>query len=438
MERNVTRVGSSVERRTAEPAALDVGEIAGRLDALHAAARVEAAGDDVELYHRVALTLRTSQSWPDARITTRTGFDEGLAVRVVGEWPRRTGFAATTGADLTRLRWALRQAREGLASATDTPPWYRGSTGLVLDLDGEPRLPTREVVLAFLAEAREALDDEHEPLELSLEVAAVVECLRGEGGPLAARARLRGSLLWRGRRDAGDGTRARPVWVASRSFRGLAPAACRAVLDDRRLPRSRMEPAPLRPVSVLFSPECAAVLVSRLCLELHAGEGPVGLPVGPAWRLASDPASAAASSGGRFDDAGFPTARVELGDGERTVARLAGPGHHCRASFRDQPAPWPAHVVVSGEADAPPETGVVVTSLEVEPAERGSWVLLVGGAHLEAGVPGARLAPSFAAVSACDLVGRCVAAVGPARRSHLGVECPALVFDGLRLESLGS
>jgi len=178
-ERHATPVASNAVRGLVEPPSLDVGEIAGRLDALHAVARAEAAGDDVELYHRVALTLRASLGSPDDRLTTRTGFDEGLAVRVRGEWPRRAGFAATTGADLTRLRWAMRRAREGRAPATDAPPWYRGSAGLVLDLDGEPRLPTREAVCAFLSKAREALDAAHEPLELALEVVTVVECLRG-------------------------------------------------------------------------------------------------------------------------------------------------------------------------------------------------------------------------------------------------------------------
>ena len=76
---------------------------------------------------------------------------------------------------------------------------------------------------------------------------------------------------------------------------------------------------------------------------------------------------------------------------------------------------------------------MVATALDVHPVAPDRWVLGIEGAVLERGSPGGALRPSFALVAPEDLVRRCVATIGPARTSHLGVETPALLFDALSL-----
>jgi hypothetical protein len=222
--------------------------------------------------------------------------------------------------------------------------------------------------------------------------------------------------------------------VAHRRWPELPCGAWRAVLEDRRLPVRPPEAPPTRKIPVLFNPECSALLVQALVRSLHADENGRGAAVGAAWIVTDDPTGDGALFGGRFDDAGFPTRPTILSDGRRCQGVIEGQGHLRRPSFRDRPVALPSQLVVASGETGPPDSCLLATALGLHVTEPDRWVLRIVGALLNDGHPGPVLRACFASVSPMDLVRRCVAAVGPARSSHLGVSTPGLVFDDLSLQ----
>jgi hypothetical protein len=220
--------------------------------------------------------------------------------------------------------------------------------------------------------------------------------------------------------------------VASRHWPDLPAGAWRSVLEDRKIPERDPEPPPTRKIPVLFNPECSAILVRALVRSLHTGKTEV--EAGAAWKVTDDPTRAGALFGGTFDDAGFPTRRTVLSDGERCRGIIKGPGHYRRPSFRDRPVALPSQLDVSATDSRPPASCVLATGVVLQVTEPDRWILRIDGALLEDGYPGPVLRTSFAPISPVELVRRCIAAVGPCRASHLGVETPALVFDDLSLQ----
>jgi len=421
------------------PELFDADALVKRVTRLHQSLAREARASDLELYHRAARTIRVGVQGRHRKFTTRQGYDEGVALRATSRDWDGLSFAASSGSSATSLRWVLDRCRRPSMLLPQKWMWARDAEAMKTDRDGEPRLPPVEEVQAWLERSRDALSagesSRPELLELSVEITATVESWVADGGLRASRTRIRSWGLMRLVEPWAGDRAGKPVLIARRSWGELPEDGWRAVLEDRRLPDLRQASAPTAALPVLFSPECSAVLVTALVKTLNASGAEKQTAVGPAWRVTDDPLHPSALFGGSFDDAGFATRRRRLADGRVAQGRIEGAGHYRRPSFRDPPQPLPSCLVVTPTDRGAPERGVVATALELHPVEPERWLLHIEGARLERGQPVAALHPSFVSISPKDLVSRCVSTVGPPRLSHLGVTTPALVFDGLHLQT---
>ncbi len=419
----------------------DAKPLVDQLDLLHRSLRSGAGRGTFELYRRAALSLRVGVHGAEKTPAARVGVDEGLALRSLSDDGGLICFAASSGSGKQSMQWALEQSRVARGRAAEENPWDRSGTGPKSDPESELRLPTPDDLSNWLAQATAELartaerrDAPLEPLEAWIEVTATAEAWVADGDLRALRTRTRGWSVLRTRDPWGVGGVPRPVIVAHRRWQELPTNAWSEVLEDRWVSDRIAAPAPTRPTPVLFSPECAAILVLALVKALHTYGPDPGFSVGPAWRVVDDPGHSGALFGGSFDDAGFPTRRTVLAENRRAVGRIGGEGHYCRPSFRDRPVPMASHLTVLTDGEgAAPARGVLVTALTLHPLQPDHWMLEIDGAHLEGGRPGPALRSAVVSVSPGELARRCVAAVGPARPSHLGVETPALVFDNLML-----
>jgi hypothetical protein len=139
--------------------------------------------------------------------------------------------------------------------------------------------------------------------------------------------------------------------------------------------------------------------------------------------------------GGAFDDAGFPTRRRILADGSREVGALEGEGQFWRSSYRDPPCPGTTTLLVETAGATPVDQGILVRDLRLHPVSDDRWILEVDGSLLRRGEPSGAVLGLVLEVDPADLVLRCAAAVGPARRTARGVVTPTLVFEGLGLRA---
>lgn len=416
---------------------IDADALVDHLDSLRRSVTAGARGHTIEIYHRAALTLSVTLDGRTGAIATKRGDDQGLALRMATVDGKEVGFSSASGSGLSSLEWLIARCHER-PGPPEEATWARGRSGVHRDLDGDSELPPVESLVSWVERAREVLLSDGPggptPLEVSIEAVVTVETWLADGGLRASRARGRGWAFLRTSEPSARDRASKPVLLARRRFQDLPVEGLREVLEDRRLPDRTGTAPPARPVPVLFNPECSAHLSLSLVKALHGPTGPARLSVGAAWKLWDAPGEREASSGGAFDDAGFPTRRLELADGRTSTGRIEGRGHLRRGSYRDRPVALPSHLVLSAGGDGAPDRGVVVTSLDVHAVEPRRWLLRVEGAHLDGGRPVALLSPSYVSIAPDDLVRRCVAAVGPPRLSHLGVETPALLFDDLRLE----
>jgi hypothetical protein len=229
--------------------------------------------------------------------------------------------------------------------------------------------------------------------------------------------------------DAGQSSR--PIFVASRAWRNLDPAAWSHLAATRRLPDSAHAGEVRHPIPVLFTPEASATVVSALARSLHITGGHAGAPVGPAWQVTDDPRAADSLFGGRFDDAGFETRRRTLADGIRIAEPLAGPGSFRRPSFRDPPRPLPSHLVLQPGGELTWDRGLVVSELAIHPFPAGDWVLECDGTLAGKEFERLRVRGGLVRITPSALVQRCAARIGEARPSHRGIVTPALLFDDL-------
>ena len=302
-----------------------------------------------------------------------------------------------------------------------------------VDREALDQLPSAGELMEWVDRARSELTGHRSRTvyEMWVEVATTVESWVADRGYRASRSRTRAWALSRLRCPEGNGRLPRPVLVAARRWRELDPRGFREILEDRQEGLQREIELPAKPVPVLFNPESSAMLVLALARTLHARGLDRGLGVGPAWHLEDDPTRSDALLGGTFDDAGFDTRRKLLADGSGVVGSISEKGHDRRGSFRDRPVPQPSHLVILTRSGDPPPRGILVTGLSLHALEPHRWILEIDGAPIENGCPGPPMKPAFINVDPTELVRRCVAAVGPVRRSHLGVSTPALVFDGL-------
>jgi len=390
------------------------------------------------------MTICASRRADVEHVILRQGQDEGTALRA-----RRPdgaiGFAAADGLSHDRLAWCLARCREEMRGAPGDqgdvgwPPPEQDET--LHDHEAQPRMPLAADVVSWLERAWDGLEVHLKSRGLSIldawvEAGGTIETWASGGRHRASRSRVRGWAMARlqsldGRREAG-----RPLTVARRPWSQLDPASWIQIQRDRAWTEPDRVALPGGRTPVLFDPASAALLVRSLAGELHRRTGGLGLAVGRAWRLVDDPLDPEAIAGGSFDDAGFPTRRAVLADGEAVRGELAGPGHWRRSSFRDRPAPMASHLVVdAGQGESPPSRGLLVSGLGVHALTPEAWLLRLEGHLLDQGLPGPGPAMAFVRISPRDLVRRCVATIGPARLGATGVCTPALVFDDLDVQA---
>jgi hypothetical protein len=370
----------------------------------------------IELYHRAALSIRVSLDTRDGT-TSRTGADQGMALRAEPAAGREVRFAAGSGGGEEALVRLLELASRG-AGGEWSPDWT-AAEGDLSDVDADGGLPAPGELTDWLHRARRRLAEV--PGDgCWVEVARTVESWVGAAGLRARRERTR---AWALARPIG-----RPLIVASRGFDRLRAEGWAELMTDRAVHGPSGAPATAG-LPLLFTGETSALLVQALAHAVHgAGAAPVKT-VGPGWRLADDPRAPGALFGGRFDDAGFPTNRTVLADGDRLLVHLEERGHWRRPSFRDRPLVMPANLVVDPPTVEPPERALRVSGLSIHPLAPDRWVLEVEGTFLEAGKP-VRSAPTgWIETSPGALVERCLGGVGPPRSFHRGVTTPALLFD---------
>lgn len=337
------------------------------------------------------------------------------------------------------MGWALERALGAAGRQTSLDaPWFRDA-GVAIEDDDELRVPRPGELAEWLDRAWEGLVEpgsKHAgPGEAWVEVAATVECWAADGGLQARRSRMRAWAMVRLRSVPGVQGVPRPVLIGSRRWQELAEDGWRQVVEDRWV-ASHEAPSrhPVERPLLLVDPECSATLVAALVKSLHGPGRPVGLPVGPGWKVVDDPLDGKALFGGTFDDSGFQAAPKTLSDGREITGLLNGAGHFRRPSFRDYPAALASHLVVAPGGAHAPEEGILVSTLRLHALEPGMWGLEIEGAWLESGQPGPALRRCFIRTSPEQLALSCLAAVGPARSSHRGVRTPALLFEGLEVQ----
>ncbi len=363
----------------------------------------------LELYHRASRAIRVSREKDGRAAVSRTGFEEGVAVRLQIRGAGGAAFAAASGGGLASLRWAIDRAMEhGGGPRANAEEWRQGA-GLLLDHDSDGELPREDDLISWLSEASEGLE---EWTSGWVEAVTTVESWVADGGAFGSRCRTRGWAVARGR--------SRPLVTASRRWEELRRSAWADLAAERE--RSSSTVGGQQPV--LFTAEAAAELVSAVVRGCLITNEIFDAVVGSGWVVADDPASPQALFGGSFDDATFPTERRVLADGRKVVACIGGPGCLSRPSFRDPPQPMPSHLVVEGPAQASFDGGLIVTGLTIHPLAAGEWVIELDGSS-GGSVEG------FIRTNPLELMKCCTGAVGSSKLSHRGVVTPALLFEGL-------
>jgi len=373
-----------------------------------------------ELYLRSASTLRCARQAGTTEIVH--GREEGLALRTSAT------FAAASGATEAALRWLIRHVD---AAGSGGPVAWDPSPIRSHDLDPEVEPPDERTLEEWLDRGLEALGTPHLPAWV--EVASTVETWVVTGGGCSSRRRMR---AWAAVEPAGRGrsTPPAPCIVARRAWAQLPFDAWATIARERTWPLETCTadlPTTGR-MTVLFTPETSATIVSALSRAVHASESSIGLDVGPAWRLADDPLGPGALFGGTFDDSRFPTSYRRLADGSRALAASQGPGLDRRPSFRDVPGPAATSLILEPGPSAPPPNGLLVAGLTLHVLGHAAWVLEFDGGALSDG----RAGPArhgFIHTSPVELIRRCVATCGAAQPSFQGVLTPALVFDDLEV-----
>jgi len=411
--------------------------------ALHRAIGNANPGWEIGLFHRLSATMRLRAGEEGESAELLMGLDDGVALQARSRLDGSTAFAACSGLDPAHLNRELARAGQlgGGSAAAEGDLWPLGGGTVRIDRDGPCELPSRADLEAWLEQARDQLVQPRHggrrlraPSESRVEVAVVLETWVADGGMIASRARRRAWALARPAAEA-DLPLQRPLMIASRRWEDLPLDGWRTVLEDRRIGRGagKLAGAGASSLPVLFNPECSAELGLGLVKAFHDPALDSGTPVGEVWTLIDEPTHPEALFGGKFDDGGFPAAAKTLWRGGRVTGRLDGAGHLRRPSYRDRPGPLPSHLVVDVPAGQLPSRFLLVTRLTLHPLGRVRWGLEVDGAVLDDGQPALRVRGGFIATSPIELAQRCVASVGPARPSYLGVRTSALLFDGLSL-----
>ncbi len=408
-----------------------------RLKELHRIAVERSPARRLELYHRASFAIRATARATDDSVELRMGCDEGLAVRLQAAGKSESTFAAVSGGSESALLWAVDRASGArpLVRREGGRDWPEHAATSLLDLDPVEPFPAPAELVDWIERAGRAVTASArrgglpERVQSWVEVALTVESWAGDSGLGASRRRMRAWAMLQVRPKGGSML---VLQVAGRSWAVLPEAGWARMLSDRMVPRRtrRIDAGWRGPV--LFNAESSATLVGALIRSVHFDERDLGRPVGPGWSLSDLPGDPDALFGGLFDDACFFTNPIPLAGEGRIFGRLAGEGHYRRASFRDRPAPAPAHVVVNCPGtESVPATGLLVSDLKIHALEPDLWVLDVRGGPLPEGNDAPTTLQGQIRISPRKLLRRCMACIGPPRSSHQGVRTGALLFDDL-------
>ncbi|MDX1388042.1 MAG: hypothetical protein R3344_02575 [Acidobacteriota bacterium] len=387
-----------------------------------------------ELYHRASFRLRVRLDASDAREIIETGHDEGLAARV-RTGGGRVGFAAVSGGEIEDAQWALSEAASRETTVAKSS-WADHSGAPIIDCD-----PTvcpdpaalRTTLRRSLSRSGETCPDSPPTWAGSwIEWGTTVESWVADGGFRASRSRSRAWAMTPKRLAPEHGGGEIPALIAARGldelgrFGWIAPA-----LHGTAVPLD----AALSDGTLLLEPFAAALVVRALAVELCAPGRTTRQEVGPGFRISDDPAHPKGLTGGKFDDAGFPTIRKPLADGSRILALFEGRGHLRRSSFRDPPAPDLTTLVVEGGGETPPKTVIHIPEARLHVLAPGDWVLEPVGAWLGDAGSGKPIARSFLRVSPHEIARRLHATAGPATLSPNNTQTPALILDRIGASS---
>jgi hypothetical protein len=377
----------------------------------------EHGGGPVENFYRSSTTRRLAWERSSEETCSRTGREQGGALRWIDPRKDALGFAAASGDAAAALATCRLIASKIQEKPVEACPW-NVQAAAVEDIDATAELPSLEEMEAWLREnTPEQVDSAWVEAGLSTETWL--------SDPTNAQKRVRTRIwaMWTPREKAG--TTAKPLFLAARGWRELRrldPA--QAWLD--RAPGQDRERAWPDDAKLVFSPETSAMLARSLATVTHHPGTEPGAPVGPGWVLTARPEDDPASIyGSRVDDAGFLSTNRTLADGRHVIGDWGGPGSHRRASFRDSPEPVPVSLRMDPPRLDPPKRSAWVTRIDLHPAG-DNWIAELHGRQFP---DGAAFQPHWVRMSPRRLVETCLGGIGPARRSHLGMTTPALVFD---------
>ena len=371
----------------------------------------------VEGFHRSSNTRRLEWDRSSDEAVSRTGREQGGALRWIDPRHAALGFAAASGGAAAALATCRAIASKTPKKPVDACPWNVDASP-VEDIDAATALPTLEEMEDWLRKNTPGPVDSAW-VEAGLSTETWLTCPENR----QTRVRLRAWAMWTPREKGG--TSAKPLFVAARGWRELRRLDLAEAWRDRALSQHRERSWP-DDVKLVFSPETSAILAQMLATTTHHPGADPGTPVGPGWVLTARPDDAAGSLfGSCVDDAGFPSTSRILADGRHVTGDWGGPGSLRRASFRDSPKPAPVSLRMDPPRLKPPKRSAWVTRIDLHPAGDGWMAELHGRRYPD----GAAFRPRWTRLRPLQLLETCLGGLGPARSSHVGMTTPALVFD---------
>lgn len=402
-------------------------DAAAILDSVSAAyARAAGSRNDLllEIYRRVSKTVRISID-SSREVTTRTGRDDGLAVRVSHRTDRGIGFAAASGWGSGPIAWTLDRAeasRRGDDSMHLPPP--RGNT----DVEEELQLPSPAKLADWI---RPLVEDLRVP-SAWIEAGVTAEALAGPTGAWArGRSRIWAVFLGTAR-GIPEGAE-RPTVIAAKSLDALPIPAWNLGYECLSgLPGTPSDPDRL---PIWIDPEPASTLIQAIAAARLAGWITDRSESGADWCLSNDPLDRESLLGGRFDDCGFPTQRIELARAGHWCPIPASEGLYRRSSYRDVPSPILSSLRFHGASVPVPEDHYRVGSVRVLSLDRPRWIVEIEGGRWRNGRPVEILRGARLHTTPQSLAASCLGAVEETSHSSWAARTPGLLFDGLRIRA---
>ena len=376
----------------------------------------------VEAFHRSSSSRRVEWERRNETMRSRVGLEQGGALRWIDPRHEVLGFAASSGAAGSAFATCLSIAAKTPTRPVIGCPWNLEASSAE-DVDASASLPSLE-------EMEDWLRKNTPPAAESAWIEAARSHEAWLTGPQNVQNRARGRVwaMWVPSKTHGTGPK--PLFLSARGWHDLLRLDPLGGWADRSPGESRESSWP-NDAKLVFSPETSATLAWMLALVTHhPGTRPGGI-VGPGWVLTARPRDDPGSLfGSTMDDAGFPSQSRALADGRHVTGDWGGPGSLRRASFRDTPEPTPVSISLTPPRVDPPKRSVWVTRIDLHPAGE-HWIAELHGRQYP---DGSALQTRWARLEPQRWVEACLGGIGPARRSHLGMTTPALVFDAWLLK----